>query len=179
VKGFFGGSLLGREFWRNVRGGGDSGARAFRSHCMKHLVSQTSIAQGYSSSTDLEILYEKIRNALRTTSAGRLATYGVTLVGWPSTIPMVNPSNLKAGQSRELTLLENGTMKLVWIYISREQDGVQPSTSSTEDDPDSFSWALQFDDTLSEMSGRSRSPVVSGPRKRPKLLEHAMEPDSS
>lgn len=227
-EGFLGGSLLGREFWRNLRGGGDSGARAFRLHCTKRLVSQTSIAQGSSSSTDLEIvqkpalslkaeLYEKMRNALRTTSGirnaemkwtnpDRLATYGVTLVGWPSTIPMVNPSNLKASQNKELlTLLENGTMKFVKIYISPEQDGVQPPTSSAEDGHDSFSWALHFDDTMpdldaatespdatkrqEEMPGRSRSPGVSEghdewndpgrPRKRPKLSEHAMEPDSS
>ncbi len=73
VEGFLGGSLLGREFWRNLRGGGDSGARAFRLHCTKR---QTSVAKGSSSSTDPEIsqkpalslkteLYEKMRNALR------------------------------------------------------------------------------------------------------------------
>ncbi|PBK75777.1 hypothetical protein ARMSODRAFT_877659 [Armillaria solidipes] len=168
VEGFLGGSLLGREFWRNLRGGGDSGARAFRLHCTKR---QTSVVQGSSSSTDPEIsqkpalslkteLYEKMRNALRTTSGirnaemkwtnpDRLATYGVTLVGWPSTIPLVNPSSLKASQNKELlTLLENGTMKFMRIYISRERDEVPPPVSSTEDDPDSFSWAIQFDDAV-------------------------------
>ncbi|KAK0480022.1 hypothetical protein IW261DRAFT_1336202 [Armillaria novae-zelandiae] len=168
VEGFLGGSLLGREFWRNLRGGGDSGARAFRLHCTKR---QTSVAQGSSSSTDPETsqkpalslkteLYEKMRNALRTTSGirnaemkwtnpDRLAAYGVTLVGWPSTIPLVNPSSLKASQNKELlTLLENGTMKFMRIYISRERDEVRPPASSTEDDPDSFSWAIQFDDAV-------------------------------
>ncbi|KAK0469662.1 uncharacterized protein EV420DRAFT_1472847 [Desarmillaria tabescens] len=225
-EGFLGGSLLGREFWRNLRGGGDSGARAFRLHCTKRLVSQTS-AQGSSLSTDPEIvqqkpalslkaeLYEKMRNALRTasgirnaemkwTNPDRLATYGVTLVGWPSTVPLVNPSSLKASQNKELlTLLENGTMKFVRIYVSREQDGVQPPAPSTEDDPDSFSWAIQFDDAPVPvldaaiessdiakrqecMPGRSRSPEghdaqddPGGPRKRPKLSEHAMEQESN
>ncbi|KAK0204892.1 hypothetical protein DFS33DRAFT_707971 [Desarmillaria ectypa] len=188
-EGFLGGSLLGREFWRNLRGGGDSGARAFRLHCTKRLISQTPVAQGSSSSTDPEIvqkpalslkteLYDKMRNALRTasgirnaemkwTNPDRLATYGVTLVGWPSTIPLVNPSSLKASQNKELlTLLENGTMKFVKIYISREQDGVQPLAPSTEDDPDSFSWAIRFDDTA--------VPVRScGPSRSRHVIDHS------
>lgn len=34
--GFLGGSLDGREFWRNLRGGGDHGAKAFKRHCLKN-----------------------------------------------------------------------------------------------------------------------------------------------
>ncbi len=38
--GFLGGSLLGREFWRGLRGGGETGARSFRTHCMAQLQSK-------------------------------------------------------------------------------------------------------------------------------------------
>jgi hypothetical protein len=34
-EGFLGGTVLGREFWRGLRGGGDAGANNFRSHCLK------------------------------------------------------------------------------------------------------------------------------------------------
>ncbi|KAH6909080.1 hypothetical protein BKA70DRAFT_1277389 [Coprinopsis sp. MPI-PUGE-AT-0042] len=33
--GFLGGSIQGRAFWRNLRGGGDQGAKAFKQHCAK------------------------------------------------------------------------------------------------------------------------------------------------
>lgn len=39
--GFLGGSLLGREFWRGLRGGGETGARSFRSHYLAQLQSKT------------------------------------------------------------------------------------------------------------------------------------------
>ncbi len=35
--GFLGGSLMGREFWRRMRNGGESGARSFRTYCMKEM----------------------------------------------------------------------------------------------------------------------------------------------
>jgi len=35
--GFLGGSLLGREFWRGLRGGGEHGAKAFKTHCAARL----------------------------------------------------------------------------------------------------------------------------------------------
>lgn len=34
-EGFLGGSVLGREFWRGLRGGGDAGAKTFKLHCLK------------------------------------------------------------------------------------------------------------------------------------------------
>ena len=33
--GFLGGSVMGREFWRGLRGGGEAGAKAFKSHCLR------------------------------------------------------------------------------------------------------------------------------------------------
>lgn len=35
-QGFLGGTILGREFWRGLRGGGDTGAKNFRTFCLKH-----------------------------------------------------------------------------------------------------------------------------------------------
>ncbi|PFH52998.1 hypothetical protein AMATHDRAFT_138738 [Amanita thiersii Skay4041] len=35
--GFLGGSLLGREFWRSMRGGGKAGAKSFRVYCLKEM----------------------------------------------------------------------------------------------------------------------------------------------
>lgn len=79
--GFLGGSLIGREFWRQMRGGGDHGARAFKTHCASRL-SNTSIIgvqvnhekqdristpppkAGPARSIKNE-LYDSVRNALR------------------------------------------------------------------------------------------------------------------
>src|ERR1700730_12351442 len=33
--GFLGGTIVGREFWRGMRGGGEAGATAFRAYCAK------------------------------------------------------------------------------------------------------------------------------------------------
>jgi hypothetical protein len=42
-EGFLGGTVLGREFWRGFRGGGDAGAKTFRSRCLKKLEGATSV----------------------------------------------------------------------------------------------------------------------------------------
>ena len=34
--GFLGGSVSGREFWRGLRGGGESGAKSFKLYCQSH-----------------------------------------------------------------------------------------------------------------------------------------------
>lgn len=34
-QGFLGGTTVGRDFWRRLRGGGDAGANHFKSHCLK------------------------------------------------------------------------------------------------------------------------------------------------
>lgn len=36
--GFLGGTILGREFWRGLRGGGTAGARAFKDRCRAEIV---------------------------------------------------------------------------------------------------------------------------------------------
>ena len=81
--GFLGGSLLGREFWRGLRGGGETGARSFRTHCMAQLQSkniqkddgstspvepQSSLlptARAYHAKSLKNELYEYVRHALR------------------------------------------------------------------------------------------------------------------
>ncbi|KAJ7285006.1 hypothetical protein C8J57DRAFT_1290126 [Mycena rebaudengoi] len=137
--GFLGGSLLGREYWRGHRGGGDAGAKAFKVHCLKNAVrttvsetepgpsgTATAAMPKVQASRSLKTsLYDGVRSALRSASGVRnaemkwtnpalLATYGVCLVGWPSDIPAQNPSSLKSHQNKQLLdALENGTMHFV------------------------------------------------------------------
>lgn len=76
-QGFLGGSVVGREFWRGLRGGGVPGARAFKAHCATFL-SQAEASQNSSNVGKPERhvsippaksikseLYESVRNALR------------------------------------------------------------------------------------------------------------------
>lgn len=44
-EGFLGGTLLGREFWRNHRGCGSTGAQAFRFYCSKAVESPATTSQ--------------------------------------------------------------------------------------------------------------------------------------
>lgn len=76
--GFLGGSLIGREFWRGMRGGGEPGARTFKAHCVVHLpkkavlleqpppppTSPTPLKYTPAMSVKAE-LYERVRSALR------------------------------------------------------------------------------------------------------------------
>lgn len=76
-EGFLGGTVLGRDFWRGYRGGGATGARAFKEHCAKVLESQTPCPaavrtlhlqgpQKKSSASELKKeIYAAVRNALR------------------------------------------------------------------------------------------------------------------
>lgn len=87
---------------------------------------------------------------MKWTNPALLATYGVCLVGWPSTIPAQNPSSLKANQNRELLdALESGTMYFMRTLRSANEAQVEPPAGplppSVEDD-NSFSWAIQYDD---------------------------------
>ena len=76
--GFLGGSVVGREFWRGMRGGGDGGARAFKAHSINHLQRQPASKnivpipkssppppKGGSARSLKNELYESVRNALR------------------------------------------------------------------------------------------------------------------
>ncbi|KAF9565282.1 hypothetical protein CPC08DRAFT_704810 [Agrocybe pediades] len=149
--GFLGGSLLGREFWRGMRAGGESGAKAFKQHCTSHLhaaaqaerqrqaaeqeVLPPSLKTGLSKSVKSE-LYEAVRTALRQCSGVRSAemkwsnpekldVYGVRLVGWPDGIPAQNPSMLKVGQNRVLLeALQNGFMRFERIDSPRPRENL-------------------------------------------------------
>ncbi|KAF8627008.1 hypothetical protein AX15_004591 [Amanita polypyramis BW_CC] len=96
--GFLGGSLTGREFWRRMRNGGEAGARAFRTYCIKDLPAAWHVSE-LGSSADISgvgeqprlppphettarkstaknlksELYERIRTALRNVSGIRSA----------------------------------------------------------------------------------------------------------
>lgn len=78
-EGFLGGTVLGREFWRGLRGGGDAGARTFKARCLKGIAvvksdapsdltmdpaTATSLKRGPASSMKAEV-YANVRNALR------------------------------------------------------------------------------------------------------------------
>ncbi|KAF8149910.1 hypothetical protein B0H34DRAFT_618062, partial [Crassisporium funariophilum] len=145
--GFLGGSLVGREFWRGLRGGGETGARAFKTHCIGLLQSRPTsrnvLRDQKSSSTPppnplkggsrsvKNELYESVRNALRLASGVRSAemkwtnperlddVYGVRLVGWPEGIPSQNPSTLKVSQNKLLLeAIQNGTMRFERLAMS-------------------------------------------------------------
>ena len=81
--GFLGGSVVGREFWRGLRGGGEHGAKAFKAHCNAHLqntvtdrgtsqpptagrrFSTPSLSNAASAKSIKNELYEGARSALR------------------------------------------------------------------------------------------------------------------
>ena len=82
--GFLGGSLVGREFWRGFRGGGETGARSFKIHSTTQLRSkdehidvastQTTVPpqlsvppapKMYHAKSLKNELYESVRSALR------------------------------------------------------------------------------------------------------------------
>ena len=44
-EGFLGGTTIGREFWRGLRGGGTPGALAFKEHCRRNYDPQASTAR--------------------------------------------------------------------------------------------------------------------------------------
>ncbi|KAG6908685.1 hypothetical protein DXG01_003699 [Tephrocybe rancida] len=141
-KGFLGGTVVGREYWRGLRGGGDAGAKGFKTHCLRELESYfppipredpttsastvpAKLPPARSLKTDL---YDGVRKALRTVSGvrnaemkwtnhERLDVYGVRLVGWPEDIPVANPSSLKVFQNKAiLDCLENGTLKFEKLF---------------------------------------------------------------
>lgn len=75
---------------------------------------------------------------MKWTNPDRLVdSYGVTLVGWPPSIPYQNPSTMKVGQKKELiALFDSGAMRFVKI-----NPGHETVNASGNDD---YSWALQF-----------------------------------
>ena len=76
--GFLGGSVVGREFWRGLRSGGEGGARSFKTYSLNHLQHQhpgrnavhipkpsTPPPKAGSARSLKNELYESVRNALR------------------------------------------------------------------------------------------------------------------
>ncbi|KAJ7104137.1 hypothetical protein B0H15DRAFT_808711 [Mycena belliarum] len=189
ASGFLGGSVLGREYYRGQRGGGDAGVKAFKLHCLKN-VAATSTSTPSSSAVMPKVpaarslkadLYEGVRKALRSASGVRnaemkwtnpalLATYGVCLVGWPAAIPAQNPSSLKSSQNKELlNALESGTMRFVRILSTANEPQAEPPPGPLPpvNEDTSFSWAIQYDEAppVSNLSpdGQSSSTGSSEP----------------
>ncbi|KAJ7903504.1 hypothetical protein B0H14DRAFT_2665165 [Mycena olivaceomarginata] len=175
--GFLGGSLLGREFWRGQRGGGDAGAKAFKLHCFKSgaRTPAPSTAEASSSKpapppaipkiaparTLKADLYDGVRKALRSASGVRNAEMKWTN---PALWLPTNPSSLKANQNKELLeALESGTMHFVRTITTRNEPQVdpppEPSPSAAEED-NSFSWAIQYDDSPVRFSLSKPSAVL-------------------
>jgi len=146
-EGFLGGSSLGKEFWTSLRGGGTAGAKALKSLAISTLQDPSSPSTSTFHGTGMPSrqketahslkseVYARVRTLLRATSGirqaemkwtnhGNLSVYGVRLEGWPSSIPMQNPSTLSSSQNRALRdALSNGTLKFCRI-------NTEPSTSS-------------------------------------------------
>ncbi|KAH9068412.1 hypothetical protein EDB83DRAFT_2222701 [Lactarius deliciosus] len=139
-EGFLGGSSLGKEFWTSLRGGGTAGAKALKSLAIStfqdpslpptptfHGTGIPSRQKETAHSLKSEV-YARVRTLLRPTSGvrqaemkwtnhGNLSVYGVRLEGWPSSIPMQNPSTLSSSQNRALRdALSNGTLKFCRIH---------------------------------------------------------------
>nr|GAT60727.1 predicted protein [Mycena chlorophos] len=168
--GFLGGSVVGREYWRGMRGGGEPGARAFKSHCVKAFQASSPSTSTTNARTIKSTLYDAVRTALRTASGVRnaemkwtnpalLNIYGVALVGWPPSIPAQNPSSLKADQNKQLLeALENGTMYFTRI-LAMPQQSSDPSRAPTppvappSEDESSFAWAIQYEPEPLSTSG--------------------------
>ncbi|KIM39822.1 hypothetical protein M413DRAFT_37741, partial [Hebeloma cylindrosporum] len=167
--GFLGGSLIGREFWREMRGGGEHGARAFKTHCVSRLpnrpitgvqvhhatqdrLTSTPPPKGGPARSIKNELYDSVRNALRLasgvrgaemkwTNPERLDVYGVRLVGWPEGVPAQNPSTLKVNQNKLLLdAIQNGTLK----FEKMNNVGTGGGPSKLEGNED-FSWAYDAD----------------------------------
>jgi len=157
--GFLGGSVIGREFWRGLRGGGEGGARAFKAHSINHLQRQPASknTEHITKSSSLppkgggarslkNELYESVRNALRSasgvrsaemkwTNPERLDAYGVRLVGWPEGVPAQNPSSFKVSQNKTLLeALRNGSMRFEKIIPDTPRQEEAPP-KAVEDDP--------------------------------------------
>jgi hypothetical protein len=86
-----------------------------------------------------------IRNAeMKWTNHGNLSVYGVRLEGWPTSIPMQNPSTLSTNQNRELRdALASGILKFCRINTetSTPFDATSTSYGPTGSSND-LSWAI-------------------------------------
>ncbi|KAH9481383.1 hypothetical protein JR316_0005908 [Psilocybe cubensis] len=180
-QGFLGGSVVGREFWRGLRGGGVQGAKAFKVYCA-NLISQAEASQNPSNAGKSERnvstppaksikseLYESVRNALRLasgvrnaemkwTNPERLDVYGVRLEGWPEGVPAQNPSTLRVNQNKMLLeAMQNGSMKFVKLVPEPNESHDASTSGQTEAANEDFSWAYDAD-ALTTSTSPSPSP---------------------
>lgn len=83
------------------------------------------------------------------------AAYGIRVIGWPSSVPLQNPSSLSVTQNRQvLEELRNGSMRFEHVA---QTSSSQPGTSSSDaasgvavDENMDISWAYQDPDEPSE-----------------------------
>ncbi|KAF8638273.1 hypothetical protein AX17_002295 [Amanita inopinata Kibby_2008] len=173
--GFLGGSVAGREFWRTVRGGGETGAKAFRQYCLDEVtphqphiksvisaedIPQLASAAGTKKTTAKSLkseLYDKFRKALRKasgirtaemkwTNPERLDVYGVRLIGWPNDVPAQNPSTLKQSQNKQLMqALDSGTLKFERV-VGRTEGSSKDHTPTDSNAPEE---AVSFEEDFS------------------------------
>ncbi|KZT73706.1 hypothetical protein DAEQUDRAFT_762138 [Daedalea quercina L-15889] len=181
-EGFLGGTVSGREFWRCHRGCGAAGAKLFQEQCMKAkdakksglralsnvpLVNAPARKKGPASSLKSEV-YASVRDAIRAASGIRNAemkwtdhsklevAYDIRIVGWPSSVPLQNPSHLSVSQNKQvLEALRAGSMSFERI-IGPPATGNHPSSSGSRADDDGseatteeamdISWAYQDPD---------------------------------
>lgn len=178
-EGFLGGSSLGREFWRSLRGGGLPGVKALKSLAISTLQDSNLSLHGtgipsrqketaHSLKSDV---YARVRTLLRSTSGIRnaemkwtnhanLSVYGVRLEGWPTSIPMQNPSTLSTNQNRELRdALASGTLRFCRINTetSTAFDSTTTSYEPTGNSSD-LSWAIsdEFNTPVSHIADIDR-----------------------
>ncbi|KAI0001421.1 hypothetical protein BJV74DRAFT_818504 [Russula compacta] len=183
-EGFLGGSSLGREFWRSLRGGGMAGAKALKSlasstfqnpsppsHVSLHGTGIPSRQKETAHSLKSDV-YARVRTLLRSTSGirnaemkwtnhGNLSVYGVRLEGWPPFIPMQNPSTLSASQNRELRdALASGTLRFSCINdgTSTSSDAATTSCGPAGNSID-LSWAI-----VEEFTTPTKSRIVGSQR---------------
>ncbi|KAH9960846.1 hypothetical protein BC827DRAFT_366960 [Russula dissimulans] len=166
-EGFLGGSPLGREFWRSLRGGGTAGVKALKSLAISTLRDSSPSShvaprgtgipsrQRETAHTLKSDVYARVRALLRSTSGIRnaemkwtnhsnLSVYGVRLEGWPTNIPMQNPSTLSTSQNRELRdALASGALTFCRISAetSSPSDSVTTSCGPAGNSGD-LSWAI-------------------------------------
>lgn len=184
-EGFLGGSSLGREFWRSLRGGGTAGVKALKSLAISTLQDSSSPSvtlhgtglpsrQKETAHSLKSEVYARVRTLLRHvfdischltwsmihlrdrstsgirnaemkwTNHGNLSVYGVRLEGWPTSIPMQNPSTLSTSQNRELRdALASGTLKFCRINVetSTPFDATTTPCGPTGNSSD-LSWAI-------------------------------------
>ncbi|KAI0264417.1 hypothetical protein BC834DRAFT_882965 [Gloeopeniophorella convolvens] len=166
-EGFLGGSSLGREFWRSLRGGGMAGAKALKALALSgsanpHLPPIVAPPDAASPTRQKETahslksdVYARTRALLRATSGvrnaemkwtnhGNLSVYGVRLEGWPADIPMQNPSTLSTSQNKELRdALSRGSLRFCRLDSDRPTSSITTSaTHGSTTDANDFSWAI-------------------------------------